>query len=175
LRATLAASLLLLQSIAVLSSGCSTNAPSPTFKEDWRGRYSKDWKELTPPPAKADGDVVPLPDKAVTNQEEELMATFDLPYGGVCMSYDKAYNAAQLRIYADKTYADGMLNTQIGQIRERVLLDEIQRREDFEQKRREHEETFWHKNQNTISTGVGFVLGVVLTVVIVSQVKGVLE
>lgn len=84
----------------LLSAGCASAKPTPAPPIP-----DLPVMELVAPPEKADGMVRAIPD--LDRREASFAQTWralGLPERGVCMDEDKAMNAAELRVWAERHY-----------------------------------------------------------------------
>lgn len=144
---------LLLLLVLVLSA-CQTSAAAE--KED---KPPIPWEELQEPPAPAEGSVVPLPADAATEEEKAAMLLLGIPFDGYVLSPSKLKAAAELRVYAEQTYADAKANTNLGKVWTDSMWRQLERSDAALDEALKRENSWWNRNKGTVLFGGGFVIG----------------
>lgn len=122
------------------------------------------------PPAKADGMVRAIPDLSKRDAAfAQTWRALGLPESGVCMDEAKAMNAAELRIWSDKTFINATSNEALLE-QSRGLMwrdgwEERRRRLELEQERT----SFVSRHEHTIWLVAGITMGVMIGKVVFSQ------
>lgn len=148
------------------SSACQTTKPAKKI-EPLQIEYVKP----EPIPAASQGGAYPLPGdsptRPLTQPEIDAMEFLGLPYGGVCLTVEKAKKVAELKLYAQDVHADALFNFQTGQASNKILAHQLAFADEQLQALHEKESSWWYQNKTTVGVAGGFILGSLVTVGIV--------
>jgi hypothetical protein len=147
-------------------AGCATKASAPSYSRKVAARFP-----VKEPPAPAEGRVTPI--FAPQNKDEQ--ACFDrlgLPAEpSYAFSEEKATACADLRLWANEAYRDALYNQNVCSIEIEVRDDLIVKQEASIKAYTDAEATWWHQNKSTVFFVSGWVLGAVMTTVVVYGIR----